>query len=118
MTMMRVDGRFHDRAQPLLALAERFFDLDAPAQVVQDAGKGGLSVELHPPHREVQREGAAVFPASADLAARSDDARDAGFEIVREIAIVLLPIGLGISSLTFWSSTSSRDSRTAARRPG
>ena len=119
MTMMRVDGRFDDRPHALLALAERLLDGDAPAQIVEDAGKRGLPVELHLPDRQMKGKRAAVFSAAAHFAAGADDARDPGLQIVGEVTVVLLEVGAGHQHLdVLVEHLRCASTRIIARRPG
>ena len=94
-----VDGRFNDRAHTLFAFAERFFDLHAPAEIVKDARKRRLAVDLHLADGQMKRKRAAVLAPPTHFAAGSDDARDTGFEVVGEVPVVLLAVGAGHQDL-------------------
>ena len=94
-----IDGRFDDRPDPLLALAERLFHFDAAAQVMEDAGEGRLAFDLHTANREMQRERGAVLAASANLSPRADNLGDPGLQVVSQVPVVLLAVGAGHQEL-------------------
>jgi len=66
---------------------------------VQDAGELALAVELDLADRQADREGRAVLADPEHLAADADDVRDAGLEVARHVARVLLLVRRGHQDL-------------------
>jgi len=89
-----VNGRFDERAQAPLALAQALLRLLALADVADDPGEHRTTVALGFSDGQLHREDRAVLALPGDLAPDADDPAFASMPVPAEIDIVLRLVGL------------------------
>ena len=90
---VRDDGRHLSETNQGGLLAELFLHLHARAQVVKDAGELALAANGQFADRQANGQHASVFAKRGHITSHADDLRDTRIEIVRQIAVVIVPVG-------------------------
>ena len=78
-----------------LAVLELANGVPQVGDIAGDAGEHALVAHVQFADREVHGEGGAVLAQADDLAADADDLLLAGGQVVVQVAVVLVPVGLG-----------------------
>src|SRR5919198_2192619 len=74
-------------------LVQRLLYGSVLGQIADDAGEHPAGPKVHFAHREVHRERGAILSLSNDLAPEADNPRLPGFQIMSQVAVMLLAKG-------------------------